>query len=91
MRAPEFSDALMETSISQTKDRDRAQRETDRLAIPMIRGIERILLGRDPREAWLFIQRFCGVCTTVHALASCVPSKTPSTSRSRSTRSTSAI
>jgi len=36
----------------------------------MWRGIERILLGRDPREAWLFTQRFCGVCTTVHALTS---------------------
>jgi hydrogenase large subunit len=36
----------------------------------MWRGIERILLGRDPREAWLFTQRFCGVCTTVHAMAS---------------------
>ncbi len=29
-----------------------------------------ILKGRDPREAWLFTQRFCGVCTTVHAMAS---------------------
>jgi len=36
----------------------------------MWRGIEKILIGRDPREAWLFTQRFCGVCTTVHALAS---------------------
>lgn len=36
----------------------------------MYRGIESILLGRDPREAWLFTQRFCGVCTTVHAIAS---------------------
>jgi hydrogenase large subunit len=36
----------------------------------MWRGIERILVGRDPREAWLFTQRFCGVCTTVHAMAS---------------------
>jgi hydrogenase large subunit len=36
----------------------------------MFRGIEPILLGRDPREAWLFTQRLCGVCTTVHALAS---------------------
>ena len=36
----------------------------------MYRGIETILLGRDPREAWLFTQRFCGVCTTVHAVAS---------------------
>jgi hydrogenase large subunit len=36
----------------------------------MWRGIERILVGRDPTEAWFFAQRFCGVCTTVHALAS---------------------
>ena len=36
----------------------------------MFRGIEKILEGRDPREAWLFTQRFCGVCTTVHAIAS---------------------
>jgi hydrogenase large subunit len=36
----------------------------------MWRGIENILRGRDPREAWLFTQRFCGVCTTVHAMAS---------------------
>ena len=34
------------------------------------RGIETILKGRDPRDAWAFTQRFCGVCTTVHALAS---------------------
>ncbi len=36
----------------------------------MFRGIETILAGRDPREAWIFTQRFCGVCTTVHAIAS---------------------
>ncbi len=36
----------------------------------MWRGIEVILQGRDPREAWLFTQRICGVCTTVHALCS---------------------
>jgi hydrogenase large subunit len=36
----------------------------------MWRGIETILIGRDPREAWAFAQRFCGVCTTVHAMAS---------------------
>ena len=35
----------------------------------MWRGIEVILKGRDPRDAWLFTQRICGVCTTVHALA----------------------
>jgi Ni,Fe-hydrogenase I large subunit len=36
----------------------------------MWRGIETILKGRDPRDAWYFTQRICGVCTTVHALAS---------------------
>jgi hydrogenase large subunit len=36
----------------------------------MWRGIENILIGRDPRDAWLFTQRFCGVCTTVHAISS---------------------
>jgi len=36
----------------------------------MWRGIEKILVGRDPRDAWVFTQRICGVCTTVHALAS---------------------
>lgn len=36
----------------------------------MWRGIEIILKGRDPRDAWAFTQRFCGVCTTVHAMAS---------------------
>ena len=36
----------------------------------MFRGIELILRGRDPREAWIWAQRICGVCTTVHALTS---------------------
>jgi hydrogenase large subunit len=36
----------------------------------MWRGIEKILEGRDPRDAWVFTQRICGVCTTVHAMAS---------------------
>ena len=36
----------------------------------MFRGLEIILQGRDPRDAWHFVQRICGVCTTVHALAS---------------------
>ena len=36
----------------------------------MFRGIETILKGRDPRDAWYFTQRFCGVCTTVHSIAS---------------------
>ena len=36
----------------------------------MYRGVEKILQGRDPRDAWYFTQRFCGVCTTVHSIAS---------------------
>ncbi len=36
----------------------------------MWRGIEVILKGRDPRDAWAFTQRICGVCTGVHALTS---------------------
>jgi hydrogenase large subunit len=36
----------------------------------MVRGFELILKGRDPRDAWAFAERACGVCTTVHALAS---------------------
>lgn len=36
----------------------------------MFRGMELILKGRDPRDAWVFAQRICGVCTSVHALAS---------------------
>jgi hydrogenase large subunit len=36
----------------------------------MVRGLEIILKDRDPREAWAFAQRACGVCTTVHSFAS---------------------
>lgn len=36
----------------------------------MFRGIELIVRDRDPREAWIWTQRICGVCTMVHALAS---------------------
>ncbi len=35
-----------------------------------VRGIEIILKGRDPRDAWAFAQRICGVCTLVHGMAS---------------------
>ena len=35
-----------------------------------VRGIEVILQGRDPRDAWAFAQRICGVCTLVHGIAS---------------------
>lgn len=36
----------------------------------MVRGIEVILRGRDPRDAWAFAQRICGVCTLVHGITS---------------------
>ncbi len=52
-----------------------AQMEGDKIAQAyssgtMVRGIETILKGRDPRDAWAFVQRICGVCTLVHGLAS---------------------
>jgi hydrogenase large subunit len=52
-----------------------AQMEGDRIAQAyssgtMVRGIELILRGRDPRDAWAFAQRICGVCTLVHGMAS---------------------
>ncbi|MGY6555282.1 MAG: nickel-dependent hydrogenase large subunit [Wenzhouxiangella sp.] len=34
-----------------------------------VRGLEIILKDRDPRDAWVFTQRICGVCTLVHAIA----------------------
>jgi hydrogenase large subunit len=36
----------------------------------MWRGLEVILRGRDPRDAWAFVERICGVCTGCHALTS---------------------
>ncbi len=52
-----------------------AQMDGDRIAQAyssgtMVRGIEIILQGRDPRDAWAFAQRICGVCTLVHGMAS---------------------
>jgi hydrogenase large subunit len=52
-----------------------AQMEGDKIAQAfsagtMVRGIEIILKGRDPRDAWAFAQRICGVCTLVHGIAS---------------------
>jgi hydrogenase large subunit len=52
-----------------------AQMDGDRIAKAysagtMVRGIEIILRGRDPRDAWAYAQRICGVCTLVHGIAS---------------------
>jgi hydrogenase large subunit len=51
-----------------------AQMEGDQIAQAysagtMVRGIELILKGRDPRDAWAYTQRICGVCTLVHGIA----------------------
>ncbi|MBK1630034.1 hydrogenase 2 large subunit [Thiohalocapsa halophila] len=34
-----------------------------------VRGLETIVLDRDPRDVWAFVQRICGVCTLVHGIA----------------------
>lgn len=36
----------------------------------MVRLLEEILKGRDPRDAWAFVGRVCGVCTSIHSLTS---------------------
>jgi Ni,Fe-hydrogenase I large subunit len=54
----------IEAEVDQGKVRDAWSSAT------MFRGVELILKGRDPRDAWAFTQRICGVCTTVHAIAS---------------------
>jgi len=60
----------------------------------MWRGLEVILKGRDPRDAWAFVERICGVCTGIHALAARSPPsvrwKTQSASRFRKTPTSSA-
>jgi hydrogenase large subunit len=46
----------------------------------MWRGLEIILKGRDPRDAWAFTERMCGVCTGVRGLhrgAGSAPGCTP--------------
>ena len=40
------------------------------VAATMFRGLERSLVGRDPRDAWLMAERICGACNGVHGLAS---------------------
>ena len=36
----------------------------------MVRLLEEILQGRDPRDAWAYVGRVCGVCTSTHSLTS---------------------
>ncbi len=35
----------------------------------LFRGFESMMVGRDPRDAALFTQRICGICSTAHAVA----------------------
>jgi hypothetical protein len=56
----------------------------------MWRGLEVILKGRDPRDAWAFVERICGVCTGVHALTSVRAVEDALGSRSPRTRTSSA-
>jgi hydrogenase large subunit len=35
----------------------------------LFRGFEPMMIGRDPRDASLFTQRICGICSTAHAVA----------------------
>lgn len=51
----------------------------------MFRGLEIILQGRDPRDAWAFVERICGVCTGVHARLRFTPSKMLSVLKCRTT------
>ena len=51
----------------------------------MFRGLEIILQGRDPRDAWAFVERICGVCTGVHAWLRFTPSKMLSVLKCRTT------
>lgn len=35
----------------------------------LFRGFETMMIGRDPRDAALFTQRICGICSSAHAIA----------------------
>ncbi len=40
------------------------------LSSGMVRGLENIVRGRNPKDVWAFVQRTCGVCTSIHSIAS---------------------
>lgn len=73
-----MSDRVVVDPITRIEGHLRIEAETDASgniigassAGTMVRGIETILKGRDPRDAWAYAQRICGVCTLVHGLAS---------------------
>jgi len=53
----------------------------------MVRGLEKILIGRDPRDAWAITERVCGVCTSSMPWPASAPSRTLSASLFRPPRS----
>ncbi len=73
-----MSDRVVVDPITRIEGHLRIEAETDAngniigasSAGTMVRGIETILRGRDPRDAWAYAQRICGVCTLVHGIAS---------------------
>ena len=72
------SQRIVVDPITRIEGHLRIEAETDEAGVitqafssgTMVRGIEIILRGRDPRDAWAFAQRICGVCTLVHGIAS---------------------
>ncbi len=74
-----MSERVVIDPITRIEGHLRIELETEGTAISkawsettQFRGIETIVAGRDPRDAWAFLQRVCGVCTAVHAIASVV-------------------
>ena len=72
-----MSERIVVDPITRIEGHLRIEAETDNGIIThtsssgtMVRGIEIILRGRDPRDAWAYTQRICGVCTLVHGIAS---------------------
>jgi len=72
-----MADRIVIDPVTRIEGHLRIELETDGGAISkawssttQFRGIEAIAEGRDPRDVWAFVQRICGVCTTVHAVAS---------------------
>jgi hydrogenase large subunit len=77
MPAPPASQRVVVDPVTRIEGHLRIEAETEGNVITrasssgtMVRGIEIILRGRDPRDAWAFAQRICGVCTLVHGIAS---------------------
>ncbi len=72
-----MSERIVVDPITRIEGHLRIEAQTDQGVITeafssgtMVRGLEIILRGRDPRDAWAFAQRICGVCTLVHGIAS---------------------